>query len=300
MATIHDLAAAIDRHAPKDGIHPTALPDLLLLRSSAPSMPLHTIYRPTLCIVAQGRKRAMIGPTPLVYDPATFLVVAIDLPVIGAVIEASPEKPYLCLRLDLDLVALGELALGHPVPVPAAGETSPGLALSPATPGLIDAATRLVELLDAPDDVAVLAPLVVREILWRLMTGEQSAMIRRIASAESRLAQVGRAIGWLKNHFAERFGIEAVAEVAGMSPSAFYEHFKAATAMTPLQYRNQLRLQEARRLMVLESLDAADAGYQVGYDSPSQFSRDYVRLFGNPPARDAALLRESPDYRMVA
>jgi AraC-like DNA-binding protein len=298
MTSIHQLALAIARHATTDGIHPTALPGLSLLRSSAPSTPIHTVYQPTLCIVAQGRKRVMLGQTAFVYDPAMFLVVAVDLPVIGAVIQASAAEPYLCLRLDLDLVALGELALGHPIP--AGSEASAGLALSPATPGLIDAAVRLVQLLDTPADAAVLAPLVEREILWRLMTGEQGAMIRRIASAESRLAQVGRAIGWLKDHFADRFAIEAVAGIAGMSPSTFYEHFKAATSMTPLQYRNQLRLQEARRLMVLESLDAAAAGFHVGFDSPSQFSRDYVRLFGLPPARDAALLRTDPDYALVA
>ena len=298
MQTIQDLAAAMGRHASTDGRHPTALPGLALLRSSAPSMPIHTIYRPTLCVVAQGRKRVMLGQTAFVYDPAMFLVCAVDLPVIGAVIEASAEAPYLCLALDLDLVALGELALGHPVPQP--NEASVGLALSPATPGLIDAATRLVQLLDAPSDASVLAPLVEREILWRLMTGEQGGMIRRIASAESRLAQVGRAIGWLKDHFADRFAIEDVAGISGMSASAFYEHFKAATAMTPLQYRNQLRLQEARRLMVVESLDAAAAGFQVGYDSPSQFSRDYTKLFGAPPARDAALLRGSAEFALVA
>lgn len=298
MADIHDLAAAMARHVTADGMHTTALPRVGLIRSSAPSMPVHTVYRPTLCVVAQGRKRVMLGQTAFVYDPSMFLVCAVDLPVIGAVIEASEAEPYLCLTLDLDLVALGELALGHPAPQP--NETSAGLALSPATPGLVDAATRLVQLLDTPADASVLAPLIEREILWRLMTGEQGAMIRRIASAESRLAQIGRAIGWLKDHFADRFAIEEVADIAGMSGSAFYEHFKAATKMTPLQYRNRLRLQEARRLMVVESQDAAAAGFAVGFDSPSQFSRDYAKLFGAPPARDAALLRERPDMQMVA
>jgi AraC-like DNA-binding protein len=212
--------------------------------------------------------------------------------VLGSVLEASEERPYLCFRLDLDLVALGELALSHGDAGPVREDgTLAGLALSEADPGLIDAATRLVRLLEEPDHVGVLAPLVEREILYRLLTSPQGAMVRHIATSESRLSQIGRAIGWIKDNFSAPFSVERLAEVAGMSASSFHEHFRQVTAMTPLQYRDQLRLHEARRLMVVEALDAANAGFRVGYESPSQFSRVYVRAFGFPPARDAIRLR---------
>ena len=299
MEQLRELADLIRRHTPQEGVHASPLPRLALVRSSTSTLPQPSLYEPALCIVAQGRKRAMLGDRAYIYDPATFLVVSVDLPAIGCVVEASAEEPYLSLRLDLNLPVLSELLLEQGGGAPATG-AAPGLALSRMTPELLDSAVRLLRLLDKPADAPALAPLAEREILYRLLTGEQRAMVRHIACAESRLSQVSRAIAWIKRNFAASFSVERVAAEAGMSPSSFHQHFKAVTTMSPLQYRNQLRLQEARRLMVAEALDAATAGFRVGYESPSQFSRDYSRTFGAPPATDAGRLRASSELALVA
>ncbi|MBP2231762.1 AraC-like DNA-binding protein [Azospirillum agricola] len=252
---------------------------------------------------ATGRKQVMLGERVLFYDAAEYLVVSVDLPVVGQVVEASPERPYLCLRLDLDPAMLGALMMeagldgrdGGGLPAgDREAEAPPGLSLSPVTPELLDAAARLLRLLDAPRDAPVLAPLAEREILYRLLTGAQAAKLRQIAVADSRLQQVNRAIAWIKRNYAAPFSIDAVTAEARMSRSALHQHFKAVTAMSPLQYQKQLRLQEARRQILGRTADAATAGFNVGYDSPSQFSREYRRLFGEPPMRDAARLHAAP------
>jgi len=215
--------------------------------------------------------------------------------VIGEVIEADPDRPYLCLRLDLDPAMLGSLL--HEVGLDSRheGDGGTGLSLDRSTPELVDAATRLVRLLDTPREAAVLAPLAERELLYRVLMSGQAARLRQIAFADSSLRRVGRAIDWIKQTFREPFSIVAVADAAGMSPSSLHQHFKAVTALSPLQYQKRLRLQEARRLVLNGSMDAASAGHSVGYDSPSQFSRDYKRLFGDPPIRDTAKFRSSSD-----
>lgn len=293
MKPLSEMADLIARHTPTEGMHASPIPRLTLIRFSGPTMPTPSVYDPALCLVAQGSKRAMLGDRIFVYDAARYLLVSVDLPVVGHVIEATPDQPYLCFKLDLDLVALGQLVVDSGAPPPAPGYV-PGLALFDTDPAIIDAAVRLLRLLDRPDDVPVLAPLIEREILYRLLTGDHGAMLRHIAMAQSRLAQVGRAIGWIKRNFQAPFSAEAVAAEAGMSPSSLHEHFRAVTTMSPLQYQKQLRLQEARRLMFVEAMDAATAGYRVGYESPSQFSREYRRLFGAPPASDASRLRAMP------
>lgn len=291
METITDLAALIDRHAAVDGNFDTVLPRVGVIRSSATTEPLHTLYKPSCCIVAQGRKRATIGDTNYIYDAAHYLVVGVDLPVIGAVIEASPEAPYLCLRLEFDRTLLNEMIAG----APARDENPAAARVSETTPRLIDAAARLLGLLDTPEDAPVLAPLVEREILHRLISGPQGGLIRQIASGESRLNQIGRAVDYVCRNFGSPFAIEELADIAGMSSSSFYEHFRAAMAMSPLQFRTQIRLQEARRLMIVEGMTAAEAGFRVGYDSPSQFNRDYVRVHKETPKRDVARMRTSPN-----
>ena len=293
METLTRLADIIARHAPHDGIHACALPGVGLVRSSSPTMPMPVLYERTLCLVAQGRKRAVLGTTAYVYDPAFYLVASVDLPVTGAVIEASPDRPYLCLSLDLDMVVLGDLALRHPSVDDSDVGDDTAMALNRTTPALLDAALRLTELLDTPADIDALAPLVTREILYRLLTGAGNRIVRRMARSDSRQNQIARAIVWLRAHYARDCRIDEMADVARMSRSTFHAHFKAVTAMSPLEFRTQLRMQEARRLMVAEGMDAASAGYRVGYESPSQFSRDYARLFGVPPARDAGRLREA-------
>jgi AraC-like DNA-binding protein len=291
-----DLAGLIERvSAPHgDGMHATTIANLFLIRSSRPTDPLHGLQQPAVCIVAQGRKQVMAGRTVLTYDPAHYLVAAVEVPIIGQIVEASVAKPYLCLRLDLDPVAIAALMMEAPAHGDDGGAPGPSLAISRVTPALLDAAVRLMGLLESPQDIAVLAPLAEREILYRLLTGEQASRLRQIAIAESRMQQVTRAIGWIKENFRAPFSIEAIAAHAHMSPSTLHMHFKAVTAMSPLQYQKQIRLQEARRLILSQSLDAAIAGHSVGYDSPSQFSREYKRLFGAPPARDIARLRMSP------
>lgn len=299
MRQIEEISDIISRHVTVDGLHASALPRVSLVRSCRPTEPAPAVYKPTLCLIAQGRKQVEIGGRSYVYDPAKYLAVSLDLPLTGAILEASRERPYLCAVLDIDLSVLSDLMLQHP-PEPGPEPTGLALGVSEVEPGLLDAMLRLLRLLDTPKDAAALAPLAEREILYRLLFGGQAPMIRRIAAAESRLKQVSRAIAWIRDNYARPFSVEDLAAQVGMSPSSFHSHFKAATSLSPLQHRTRLRLQEARRMMVLEVMDAASAGFAVGYESPSQFSRDYSRAFGSPPLADAIRLRRSPDYALVA
>jgi len=254
-------------------------------------MPMPVIYTPTLCLVAQGTKEARLGETTYRYDAANYLIASVELPVMGSVIEATAERPYLCLQLDFDMTALSELAIRYPSPSADAQVSPSGIMLNKTTPELLDAAIRLASLLDTPQDIDALAPLTLREILYRLLSGPQGNIIRHMAQGESRLNQIARSIIWIRTHFREACRIEQAASVAGMSRSAFHHHFKAVTTMSPIEFRTHLRMQEARRLMVSDAIDAASAGFHVGYESPSQFSRDYVRIFGMSPARHASQLR---------
>lgn len=267
----------------------TAIPRVALVRSDTPTLPVGVVYQPMLYIVAQGAKRTLLGDTIVEYAAGQYLVVSVDLPVTGSVTQASPAEPYLAMSLELDPAVLADMLLT--LTGTAQDAPLPGLAVSPVTPDLLDAAVRLLRLLDRPADIPMLAPLAEREILYRLLTGGQAPMLRQIALAHSRLAQVGRAIGWIRSHFAEPLRIATVAQRANMSASTFHRHFKAVTAMSPLQYQKQIRLQEARRLLLAGQADAASIGFTVGYESPSQFSREYARLFGQPPLRDAVRLR---------
>lgn len=292
MNTLDTLVDLISRHAPLDGTHTSPIPGLKLLRASAPTMPMPVVYEPTLCLIAQGRKQVCLGTTAYHYDPAYYLIASIELPVMGTVIEASNTQPYLCLQLDLDKTVLSDLAIRYPDSSGDVIAPPSGLALNRTSPALLDAAVRLAALLDTPKDIDALAPLTVREILYRLLTEPGNSLIRQMAQADSRLNQIARAILWIRTHFRESCRIEQAAEIAGMSRSTFHVHFKTITTMSPIEFRKQLRMQEARRLMVSDGMDAASAGFNVGYESPSQFSRDYARLFGQPPARHAGQLRE--------
>ncbi|WGF90286.1 AraC family transcriptional regulator [Marinivivus vitaminiproducens] len=285
-----DLAGRIGRHASGDGILETPLPRVSLTRSSVPTEPLHTLYPPSVCLVAQGRKEVTVGGRRFMYDPSTVLVVGIDLPVIGAVTLADPDTPFLCMRLELDRSLLADVLAVRP----GAGTGMPASAVATcaATPELIDASVRLVELIDTPDEAAYLAPLVEQEILHRLVMGPQGPLLRQIASGEGRIGRIDRAVRFIRASYREAFAINDLAAIAGMSVSAFHDHFRAVMAMTPLQFRNHIRLQEARRLMMVDDMTAAEAGFAVGYDSPSQFSREYVRIHRVPPRQDVARLRE--------
>jgi AraC-like DNA-binding protein len=299
MSPLEKLVDTLNRHTQADGLYRTVLPGVSLARSGKPTMPMPVVYEPTLCLVAQGRKQVMLGTTAYAYDPATYLVASVDLPVMGSVIEASHSAPYLCLVLDLDMAILSDLALRYPSRQGEDDLPSAGIALNTTSPELLDTAVRLAGLLDTPADIDVLAPLIVREMLYRLLTGSGNG-IRQMTKADSRLNQIARSITWLRRHYCEACRIDSMADMASMSRSTFHAHFKAVTSMSPLEFRSVLRLQEARRLMVTEAVDAANAGYRVGYESPSQFSRDYARMFGLPPAKDARRLRSTADVSMGA
>ncbi|AQA00976.1 AraC family transcriptional regulator [Sphingopyxis sp. QXT-31] len=293
MTSLQEMRDILLRHRPSDGIHPCPLPRISLVRSSEAGEPMPVVYEPSLCLAISGRKRVLIGDTGFVYDSAQYLVVSVDLPVTGMVLKASAENPYLCLKLDLDVAVLSELLLAHDDRVPR-GDHAASIAVGQVDPAMRDTALRLLRLLDTPGDIPALAPLIERELLYRLLSGPRGAMLRHIATADTRLHQISRAVAWIKDHYSGAFSIDHLAGLAGMSPSSFHEHFKSVTRFSPLQYRTRLRLLEARRLMVSEAIDAASAGFQVGYDSPSQFSRDYAKAFGMPPLRDAARLRAMP------
>jgi AraC-like DNA-binding protein len=299
METLAEIAAIIAGHVSKDGFHATPIERVTLVRSSTVTMPMPSVYRPQLCLVAQGHKEVTLGDHVFRYAPGRYGVVTYDLPVIGRVVEATPDKPYLCLYLDFDPVMLGELALRVPPP-PGAPAPPIGKTVSDAGPSLLDAALRLLRLLDDPAALPVLGPLAEQEILYHLLAGPDGARMRHITSSQGRVAQVGRAIAWIGQNFRERFSIEQLAAEVGMSPSSLHEHFRAVTAMTPLQFQKQLRLQDARSLMLVDDIDVTTAALRVGYESPSQFSREYHRHFGEPPARDIARLRASPGLAVVA
>ncbi|WP_437573264.1 AraC family transcriptional regulator [Sorangium sp. So ce887] len=292
---LEELAALIERFAPGDGMHATVVDGVSLIRAAQPSEPIPTVYKPMLCVIAQGRKQVMLADEVYVYGPGRHLVVTVDLPLVGEVLVASRERPYLCLALDVqpsDVSALlTEPGLPRPSAAPGSEPEARGLFVSRTDLPLMDAALRLIRLLEAPQDIPILAPLAVREILYRLLQSEQGGQLLRIALAGSQAQRIAKAISLVKSNYTQPLRIEAIAREVHMSPSALHHQFKAVTAMSPLQYQKQLRLQEARRLMLGEVVDAATAGYRVGYESPSQFSREYSRLFGAPPSRDVARLR---------
>ena len=292
-----ELAACLERFVPGDGMHPTPIPGLYLLRMSQAGELTHGQFEPALCVVAQGSKRVLMGDDVTVYDALHHLVVSQNVPVAGQVLDASPNAPYLCVRLDIDLADVASLVLGmgRPVGVPAGAAKGPSRGLYAAQTGeaLLDAVLRLVHLLDTPDDIPTLAPLVVREIMYRLLCAEDGWRLAQIATPGSQGQHISRAIAWLRERYCEPLKVEDLARAVHMSVSSLHHHFKAVTAMSPLQYQKQLRLQEARRLLLMsDAADAAGVGHRVGYESASHFSRDYARLFGAPPARDIRRLRQ--------
>jgi AraC-like DNA-binding protein len=288
-ADLARLRSLLARQASTDGVHNTVIPELRLYRSSSPSDFAAVVYEPSLCIVAQGAKVVLLAGEEYRYDSAHSLLVSVDLPVSARVIEASSRLPCLMVRISFDLGVVGELLADGLNGTP--GRPARALGLSTVDPQLLDAVSRLVTLLDSPPDIGPLAPLVLREITYRVLTGPHGSQLRQIASTGGPTQRIVRAIRWLKDHFADPLRVESLAKQVRLSPSAFHFHFKAVTAMSPLQYQKRLRLQEARRLMLGASLDAAEAAFRVGYESPSQFSREYRRLFGAPPRQDVIAIR---------
>jgi AraC-like DNA-binding protein len=284
------LVSAVERRTTTDGILETAVPGLALYRASLISEHDATIYEPCLCIIAQGAKEIIVGGEAFRYDPLHSLLVSVDLPATSRVIEASSERPCLAVRIALDLAVVGDLLADNtPTDLPLSSER--GLATGPVDPPLLDAVVRLVRLVDSPQDIKALAPLIEREIVYRVLTGPQGARLRQIAATGGPAYRIASAIRWLKEHYADPLRIESLARRVRMSPSAFHLHFRGVTAMSPLQFQKQLRLQEARRLMVGKGLDATRAAFRVGYESASQFSREYRRMFGAPPRKNVSALQ---------
>lgn len=286
---MNELCELLARHCHRD-VTPTAIPRLTLSRALAPNEPTGAMYYPLFCAVARGRKRVFLGSEEFHYDPTSYLVASVDLPVIGQVIEA----PYLGLTLALDPAALAALLLELP-PRSGAGGLAASKALAVQTLGddLRDPLLRLLRLLEQPRDIPVLAPGIEREILYRLLLGPRGEMLRQLALPASQLSQVSRAIHEIRRRYEQPIRVEELARLAGMSAPTFHRHFRAVTAMSPLQFQKRIRLQEARRRLLSEPGDAARVGFDVGYESASQFSREYRRLFGAPPVRDASRVRRA-------
>jgi AraC-like DNA-binding protein len=288
---VEKLRIDVARLATKEDKSVTAVPGLTLYRKGQPTQPASGMYNPCICLAVQGVKRAVLEGKEYVYDARHYLITPINLPTVVQVVEASREKPYLGLVLDLDLRTIAELMLESSLPLPQTPQPGHAMATGRVTTELLNAFQRLVDLVDKPRDIPILAPIVKREIFYRMLTGDQGIRLRYMASAGSQGNRIANAIDWLKAHFAEPLRIDDLASQVNMSTSTFHHHFKTLTAMSPLQYQKWLRLNEARRLMLAEDQDATTAAFQVGYESPSQFSREYSRLFGAPPLRDVASLR---------
>jgi len=286
------LAKSIARWTGKADQLETAIPGLALWRRGETTQPASGMYEPSICLTAQGAKRVVLGDDVYVYGTNHFLITSVDLPTVWQIIDASREKPCLGLVLKLDLREVSQLMVDSHLPPPRAQQSSRGMATGEVTLPLLGAFQRLIDLLAEPNDIAILAPIIQREILYRLLVSDQGARLRQMASTGSQSHQIARAIDWLKRNFTRSLRIDDLATQVNMSPSTFHHHFRTVTAMSPLQYQKWLRLNEARRLMLTEDSDAATAAFNVGYESPSQFSREYARLFGAPPLRDITNLRQ--------
>ena len=289
---IKALGGSIARLTENGELHTTAIPSLSLFRRVEPTEPITGMYEPSVCLVAQGAKRVRLGDDTFVYDAHHYLITSVHLPTVVQIMEASPEKPYLGLRLMLNQREISQMMVDSNLPPPRVQQSSRGMATGEVTLPLLTAIQRLVDLLFEQQDIPILAPIIQREIIYRLLVGDQGERLRQIASAGSQSHQIARSIDWLKANFTQPLSIDDLAAQARMSSSTFHHHFRSMTALSPLQFQKQLRLQEARRLMLSERMDAANAAFQVGYESPSQFSREYNRLFGAPPLRDISNLRQ--------
>jgi len=276
------------------------LPGLHLNRAASPSECIHGISIPAFCVIAQGSKEILLGTDRYQYDPGHYLLATVELPIVSQILEASKLQPYLSLRLDLNPTLVSSVMVEAGYPSHQSLSNVKAIAVSPLDTPLLDAVVRLVRLLDTPSEVQVLMPLITREIIYRLLKGEQGSRLRHIAVLGGYTHHIARAVERLRKDFNQPLRIESIAREMGMSVSGFHHHFKAVTAMSPLQFQKQLRLQEARRLMLGENLDATSAAYQVGYDDASHFSREYKRLFGAPPMRDVERLRKAAMETVVS
>ncbi|WEK04377.1 MAG: AraC family transcriptional regulator [Candidatus Devosia phytovorans] len=282
MSDFDDIRNIALRHA---GRHNPALPRVLAYRVDGQTPAAGLIYEPVVCLVLQGRKRTFIGDNVLEYGAGEYIVVAAELTAMGQVCQATTDEPYLALNLLLDPAVISRLLLdmsGHAEP-----PLQSGFGVTKASPALLETWRRFAGLLDRPEEIRVMASHLEHELIFRLLMGPQGGLLRQIAGADSRLSHIRRAMGWIKQHYANPVSVDAMAAVAGMSASVFHRRFKAVTGVSPLQYQKHIRLHEARRRLITERAEAATVAYAVGYESASQFSREYKRFFGAPPRRDA-------------
>lgn len=290
LANRQELAERIAFHCPEDGVREAAK-SLYLVRLSNPSPPIHGLYSPAICLIAQGAKEVHLGEQCFRYDPANYLIGALDVPITSQIVEATTEKPYLSLKLELEPALVASVCIEAGTAA-SSDHSVHSMNVSKLDCELLDAFVRLVRLLDKPADYAVVSPLVIREIVYRLLSTEQGPRLKQMAVFNGHAHRIARAVETLRSKFNQPLRIEDLAGELGMSVSSFHQHFKTATSMSPLQFQKHLRLQEARRLMLSEGLDAGSSAEQVGYDDASQFSREYKRLFGEAPTRDMARFRQ--------
>jgi AraC-like DNA-binding protein len=295
-----ELAKLIKRHTGQDGGHVTAIPSLFFSHFSDAAGPFYGVHKPSLCIVVQGMKEVLLSQELYRYGPADYLLTSVNLPIIGQVTEASSEVPYLALKIEFTpneiLEVLGDFQIG----VSKEENTKRGMYVNLIELPLLDAVARFVRLLDNPEDISILAPLIKKEIIYRVLQGRHGAALGQIAVEGSSAYQISDAIEHIMNNYDRAIRVEELAEIANMGVSSLHRLFKEVTAMSPIQFQKQLRLQEARQLLLTEAAGAADVAFRVGYESPSQFSREYSRLFGLPPKEDIKRLKESYDQRKNA
>lgn len=293
-STLSSLGESIARWTNGKERIDTPVPGLSLFKRYEPTEPMSGMYEPGICIIAQGEKRVLLGNETYVYNASHYLITAVHLPTIAEVTSASQDKPYLGLRLKFNLHELSQLMADSKLPPPRVQQSPRGIATGEVTLPLLSCFQRLLDLLDEEEDIPILSAVIVREITYRLLTGDQGKRLRQLSAVFSQGRHIAQVIDWLKDNYTEPIRIEDLAKQVNMSTSTFHHHFKSLTAMTPLQFQKNLRLNEARRLMLSEPTDAASAAFQVGYESASQFNREYSRLFGAPPFRDIKKLREIP------
>jgi AraC-like DNA-binding protein len=286
-----ELAERIARALLRDG-KSEPQPGLHLYRRSKPGERFYSLTEPAFCVVAQGSKRIVLGEHLFRYDASHYLITAMELPLVGEVMDASPTRPYLSVKLALDPAVVTSVMMESGLAPSSGGDDMLAIDVSPLDASLLDATLRLVRLIERPSEHRVLGPLVIREIIYRLLVGAQGHRLRRLVTGDGQAHRIARAVEAIRENFDKPLRIAAIARRLGMSVSSFHAHFKAVTAMSPLQFQRQLRLHEARRLLMSAHVDAAEAGYRVGYDDPSHFSREYKRHFGQPPIRDVERLRE--------
>jgi AraC-like DNA-binding protein len=296
-----ELARKVAQFIGSAEVLPTAVPGLTLYRRCAPTAPMSATYEPSVALIIQGRKRVELGRRTFFYDQSQFLLTSVDLPVVSQVIEASEELPYLCVRLRLEMPVVRELLSREEIHVAETPSDDPAMTTAETTPEFLDAFYRLIDLLNTPRDIPFLSPLIQREIIYRILRSAEGQRLRAIATLGDQSQRTAKVIAWIRTNYAKPLRVEDLAEIAGMGVSTLHHHFRVLTSLSPLQYQKQLRLHAARQRLLVDGLDAASAAFEVGYESASQFNREYSRFFGQPPMRDVRTLRSpgAPSFESV-